>query len=74
MDIQTLESQKIDFINAMKDRDKHITQMQAENRQLMQEKQHLQQTQEKLKTSFVDAFSEVETLNERIHLLEKQHK
>ena len=41
MTIQTLEAQKMDFIQAMKERDRLVTQMQAEALQLRTEKQHL---------------------------------
>ena len=49
MHISTLEAQKLDFIKATKERDKLITQMQAETLQLRQEKQHLQEVIQNLK-------------------------
>ena len=71
MCIQTLESQKIDFIAAMKERDKLISQMQAETLQLREEKKHLQEVIGNLKSNAMEVFSEVDTLNKRIILLEK---
>ena len=45
--------------------------MQAEKLQLRQEKQVLQEIVQKLKKQAVEVFTEVETLNERIVILEK---
>jgi len=64
----------MDFISALKDRDKVITQMQTEQLQLKKEKQHLLEVIKNLKHSAMNVFTEVDTLNKRCILLEKQHK
>ena len=74
MQIQTLQSKEMEFISAMKERDKLITQIQAEQHQLRQEKQHLLDTIQRLKSNAVDAFSEVEQLNKLCIHLKNQHK
>ena len=74
MEIQTLESTKSDFIEATKERDKHISQLQAETHQLKEEKQHLQDMYKKLKANAMTVFKEVEVLQQRIVTLERQHK
>ena len=74
MNIQTLESQKLDFIKAMKERDVMITKMQADHMQLSQEKKHLQEVIQTLKQHAVGVFTEVDTLNQRCITLEKQHE
>ena len=63
MHIQTLESQKLDFIQAMKERDKLIGQMQAELHQLRAEKSHLQESIASLKHYFVNKDNDFQYLN-----------